>query len=200
MSIRKEDFRIRRYQQRSEAVTIFAVDASGSSALHRLAETKGAVELILAESYVVRDHVALIAFRGMSAEVLLPPTRSLTRAKRRLASLPGGGATPLSAGIQSAIELALAARRRGQVPKIVLLTDGRANVGRDGQSGREAAQKDAFDAARLLRAAGLAAVVIDTSPRPQALVANLAEEMRARYVALPYADAASLSRVVQAVD
>ncbi|MFN5457531.1 VWA domain-containing protein, partial [Bradyrhizobium sp.] len=112
------------FKQRSGTTTIFVVDASGSSALQRLAEVKGAVELLLAECYIRRDEVALIAFRGKGAELLLPPTRSLTRAKRSLAALPGGGGTPLSAAIFAATELALAVKAKGQAPTIVLMTDG----------------------------------------------------------------------------
>lgn len=96
--------------------SIFVVDASGSAALNRLAEAKGAVELLLADCYVRRDRVALLAFRGSAAELLLPPTRSLVRAKRSLAGLPGGGGTPLAAGLDAALALAersaAAARRR----------------------------------------------------------------------------------------
>ena len=103
--IRKDDFRISRFKQRAESTTIFVVDASGSAALHRLAEAKGAVELLLADCYIRRDQVALIAFRGSVAEVLLPPTRSLARAKRSLAGLPGGGGTPLAAGLDAAFAL-----------------------------------------------------------------------------------------------
>jgi magnesium chelatase subunit D len=94
VAIRREDLRVRRFQTRAEVLTIFAVDASGSSALARLAEAKGAVELLLAEAYVKRAQVALIAFRGTGAELLLPPTRSLARARRLLAELPGGAAAP----------------------------------------------------------------------------------------------------------
>jgi magnesium chelatase subunit D len=195
--IRKDDFRVTRFKQRCETATIFVVDASGSSALQRLAEVKGAVELMLADCYVRRDQVALIAFRGRGAELLLPPTRSLTRAKRSLAALPGGGGTPLSAAIASATALALAVRNKGQTPTIVLMTDGRANISRDGRSGRTAAEADALDAARQVRASGLFAIVVDTSPRPQPQAEKLAAEMRARYVALPFADATRLSRAVK---
>ena len=81
VKIQREDFRIVRFRQRADTLTIFVVDASGSAALHRLSEAKGAVELMLADCYVRRDQVALIAFGGESAELLLPPTRSLLRAK-----------------------------------------------------------------------------------------------------------------------
>lgn len=198
IEVRKEDFRLPRFQQRSETTTIFVVDASGSSALHRLAETKGAVELLLADCYVRRDRVAVIAFRGRGAELLLPPTRSLVRAKRSLAGLPGGGGTPLAAGIDAALALADGLRRRGDSPTLVLLTDGSANVARDGSGGRAKAGEDALQAARALRVAGIRTLFIDTSPRAQTHAAQLAREMDARYLALPYADAASLSTAVRA--
>ena len=196
--IRKDDFRITRFKQKSGTTTIFVVDASGSSALQRLAEVKGAVELLLADCYIRRDEVALISFRGASAELLLPPTRSLTRAKRSLASLPGGGGTPLAAAIVAATELALAVRAKGLAPTIVLLTDGRANVSRDGSGGRAVAEAEALEAARQLAATAIPVVVVDTSPRPQPQAEKLAADMHARYVALPYADAGTLSRAVQA--
>jgi magnesium chelatase subunit D len=195
--IRKDDFRITRYKEKSATSMIFVVDASGSSALQRLAEVKGAVELLLADCYVQRDEVALIAFRGQAAELILPPTRSLTRAKRSLAALPGGGGTPLSAAIVSATTLALAVRSKGHTPTIVLMTDGRANICRDGSAGRAAAEAEAHEAARQLRGSDISAVVIDTSPRPQPQAEKIAAEMSARYVALPYADAVHLSRAVQ---
>jgi magnesium chelatase subunit D len=195
--VRKDDFRLTRFKQRSATSTIFVVDASGSSALQRLAEVKGAVELLLADCYVRRDEVALIAFRGQTADLILPPTRSLTRARRSLAALPGGGGTPLSAAIVSATALALTVRGKGHSPTIVLMTDGRANICRDGSAGRAAAEAEAHEAARQLRANGFPAIVIDTSPRPQPQAEKIAAEMHARYVALPYADAARLSRTVQ---
>ncbi|MFY7960971.1 MAG: magnesium chelatase subunit D, partial [Elsteraceae bacterium] len=99
IAVRRDDFRVTRFKARTETTAIFLVDASGSSALNRLAEVKGAVELLLADCYVRRDSVAVMAFRGRGAELLLPPTRSLVRAKRSLAAMPGGGGTPLASGI-----------------------------------------------------------------------------------------------------
>ena len=197
VEVRREDFRIQRLKQRTETTSIFAVDASGSAALHRLAEVKGAVELLLADCYVRRDRVALLSFRGRSAELILPPTRSLARAKRCLAGQPGGGGTPLAAAIDAAAALADAVRRKGQTPIVVLLTDGRANVARDGRPGREQAEVDALASARLLRAAGFTALVVDTSSHPHPSAQRLAAEMGARYLPLPYADAQRLSQAVQ---
>lgn len=196
--IHKDDFRISRFKPRAETTTIFVVDASGSAALHRLAEAKGAVELLLADCYIRRDQVALIAFRGVAADLLLPPTRSLARAKRSLAGLPGGGGTPLAAGLDAAFALSDSIRRRGQTPTVIVLTDGRANIARDGGQGRPRAEDDALSAARQIRASGVTAVLVDTSPRPGASGQTFAAEMGARYLPLPHADAAALSKAVLA--
>ena len=196
--IRKDDFRISRFKQRTETTTIFVVDASGSAALHRLAEAKGAVELLLADCYIRRDQVALIAFRGSAAELLLPPTRSLARAKRCLAGLPGGGGTPLAAGLDAAFALSDSIRRKGQTPTVIVLTDGRANIARDGAQGRPRAEEDAINAARQLRGAAITAVLVDTSPRPGASGGALAKEMGARYLPMPHAEATTLSKAVLA--
>jgi magnesium chelatase subunit D len=198
LQIRRDDFRVTRFKQRAESITLFVVDASGSAALHRLAEAKGAVELLLADCYVRRDQVALIAFRGTAAEVLLPPTRSLVRAKRSLAALPGGGGTPLASGLDTAVVMADMAQRRGATPTVVILTDGRANVCRDGSHGRERAFEEALESAVALRIAGIRSLVIDTSPRPHANAARLAEAMAGTYLPLPHADAQALSNLVQA--
>jgi magnesium chelatase subunit D len=198
IEVRREDLQIVRYRQRVQTTMIFAVDASGSTALQRLAEAKGAVEQLLAQCYLRRDRVALVAFRGQEAELLLPVTRSLVRAKRSLASLPGGGGTPLASGLEMACRVAQAARRRGEAPIIVLLTDGKANVARDGSPGRAAAERDALAAARILRAAGFAALLIDTARHPAEATRRLGKELGARYIALPNVDATSLARVVAA--
>lgn len=193
---RRDDLRIRRFEERATTVTIFAVDASGSAALARLSEAKGAVELILAQAYVKRAEVALIAFRGTEAEVLLPPTRSLTRAKRALAELPGGGGTPLARGIALTHQLADAVAGRGRTPFLVFLTDGSANIAADGSAGRAKANVDALAAAKGIASAMLDAVVIDISPRPRPEAARIAQAMRARYLPLPFADAKALKAAV----
>ncbi|MCX7282611.1 MAG: magnesium chelatase subunit D [Novosphingobium sp.] len=193
---RRDDLRVRRFEERATTVTLFCVDASGSAAMSRLAEAKGAVELILAQAYVKRAEVALLAFRGAGAELLLPPTRSLTRAKRALSELPGGGGTPLASGIALARQLADAIAARGRTPMLVFLTDGSANIAADGSPGRVQANADALTAARTIASGGFDAVVIDISPRPRPEAARIAEAMRARYLPLPFADAKALNAAV----
>ena len=198
IQVRAEDFHVARIKQKTATTTLFVVDASGSSALNRLAEAKGAVELLLADCYVRRDQVALIAFRGKQAELLLPPTRSLVRAKRSLSGLPGGGGTPLATAIDTAASVAEGLQRRGITPVIVLLTDGRANVARSGSGGRELAFSEAMEAARQLAVMQMSVLFIDTSPQPQKPAADLAAAMRARYLPLPLAGAATVSLAVRA--
>ena len=199
VQVRAEDFHVARIKQKTSTATLFVVDASGSSAMHRLAEAKGAVELLLADCYVRRDQVALMAFRGKQAELLLPPTRSLVRAKRSLAGLPGGGGTPLATAIDAAVMMVQGLQRRGLSPLVVMLTDGRANVARSGSGGRELAHTEALQASRQLALAGAAVLFIDTSPKPQPLAAELAAAMRARYLPLPHAGAAMVSQAVREV-
>ncbi len=195
IEVRKSDFRIRCFAQPKEATTILVVDASGSSAFQRLAEAKGAVELLLAQAYVDRSRVALIAFRNEAAEILLPPTRSLARARRQLSDLAGGGGTPLAAGIDTALMLALAEKAKGRTPRLLFLTDGRGNIGREGKAGRAVAMADALLAARAVGLAEIAAVHIDTSPFPRPGARELAEAMRAIYAPLPYLNAQAISAI-----
>ena len=201
--VRPEDFRVMRFRDHRETTAIFVIDASGSAAMHRLAEAKGAVELLLGDCYARRDSVALVAFRGRSAEIVLPPTRSLACAKRRLQGLPGGGGTPLASGLEAALALAHGMRRKGQTPLVVLMSDGRANIGRNGTAGRAQALEDALQAGKQLRALGVATLAIDTSPllaaQTEAPTLRLAQAMNARYVKLPLADAATISHAVRAV-
>ncbi|MEM1065031.1 MAG: magnesium chelatase subunit D [Pseudomonadota bacterium] len=196
LHIRPSDIRLKRYEERSDRLLIFTVDASGSSAMARLAEAKGAIELLLGEAYARRDYVALVAFRGTEGELLLPPTRSLVQTKRRLAALPGGGGTPLAAGLRTAFELAGQVRGRGMTPSLALLTDGRANIALDGRADRRAAGADAERLADAFRAEGLPALVIDTATRPQRGLESLAHRLGAAYLPMPRADAHGLSAAV----
>ncbi|KQO56643.1 magnesium chelatase ATPase subunit D [Methylobacterium sp. Leaf87] len=196
--IRPEDLRVTRFVQRTQTTTIFAVDASGSAALERLAEAKGAVELLLAEAYIRRDRVAVLAFRGLGAELILPPTRALARARRGLSALPGGGGTPLAAGLDAAAALARSVHRGGGTPVVVVLTDGRANITRAGAAGRTQAGADALAAATALRADGVRTILIDTAARPQDTARRIAEAMGARYLPLPYADAGAMRAAIRA--
>ncbi len=195
VEVRSGDFRVAPRAQTPRSVAIFVVDASGSAAMNRLAEAKGAIERLLGDCYVRRDRVALIAFRGREAELLLPPTSALTRARRSLAGLPGGGGTPLAAGLEAATTLALSLRKRGEMPLVVLLTDGRANITQAGTADRALAAEEAGLCATRLRAAGLAALLVDISPRPETKAEALAGRMGALYLKLP--DAQSLSRAVR---
>ncbi len=193
LMIRPDDIHLRRTEDHSDRLIIFCVDASGSAAVARLAEAKGAIELLLGQAYAHRDHVALISFRGTAAELLLPPTRSLVQAKRRLSSLPGGGGTPLAAGLKLATDLVMQARGQGLTPVLALMTDGRANVTLEGTGGRQTAQDEATRLALGLRALGVSAAVIDTAMRPGPTTQTLANALGARHMPLPRADAKTLS-------
>lgn len=195
--IRRSDFCIRRYQQRSETSTIFVVDASGSTALNRLGETKGAIELLLGETYARRDHVALVSFRGRKAEVLLTPTRALARAKRSLASLPGGGGTPLASGLQVALSVAQDEWKRGREPSVIVMTDGSANVDASGAGGRKQAADDAEKVARGIRESGFPAILVDVGRQPKESARILAGLMGATYVPMPFASSRRLSDAVR---
>lgn len=198
LEIRRDDIHLTRFQQRRETLTLFVVDASGSAAMQRLAEAKGAVELLLADCYVRRDQVALIAFRDDGAELLLPPTRSLVRAKKTLAALPGGGATPMAAALDLTRETAQRSAKQGLTTHYVLLTDGAANVARDGVRNREAGTRDALIAARALAQSATNGIVIDTAQRPQPRARELADTLNSAYIALPKADAKTLNRTIRA--
>lgn len=196
LQIRHADLRVTRFRHSPRTTTVFVVDASGSAAMNRLAEAKGAVELLLGECYVRRDRVALVTFRGEQASLDLSPTRSLTRARRALQSLPGGGGTPLAAGFGLAAELIGQLHRAGELPVCVFMTDGKANIALDGARSREKARADADQQAARLARSGARLIFIDTSPRPQAPASALASRMQARYLPLPRTGARGLPDIV----
>ncbi len=196
LQIRSEDFHIQRYQQRASSCLILALDASGSAALHRLAEAKGAVELLLQQSYARRDSVCIVAFRGAQAQLLLPATRSLVRAKRAMTGLPGGGGTPLAAALKMAHEQAAQLQRQGVTPILVVLSDGRANVTLQGLGGRAQAQADAQLWVRQWQQTGHRALWIDTSVQADAQTQALATQMGAQYLPMPQVQAQRMARAM----
>ncbi|MFN6978183.1 MAG: magnesium chelatase ATPase subunit D, partial [Gemmobacter sp.] len=132
------------------------------------------------------------------AELLLPPSRSLVQTKRRLGALPGGGPTPLAAGLKLALDVAELTRSRGMTPTIALLTDGRGNIALDGTADRAAAEADALRLARAIRSRAIPALVLDTASRPQPGLRALAGALGATYLPLPRADARRLAGTLAA--
>ena len=191
------DLHIQRFQNRSERVVIFSVDASGSAAMNRLGEAKGAVELMLAQAYSKRDHVALIGFRDERADILLPPTRSLVQAKKNLAALTAGGGTPLAMGMNSALNLAALVRRSGKLPSMAFLTDGKGNIDLEGQPGRQKAMSDATHIAEMGRTLNIPAIFIDCGRRGNPELAHIADKMGGEYLCLPRANAQAISALAQ---
>lgn len=197
LQVRVEDFRVTRFKQPVRTTTVFVVDASGSAALHRLAEAKGAVELLLAECYVRRDRVALISFRGTQATLDLPPTRSLVRAKRELAGLPGGGGTPLAMGLELAAQLAQQLKQAGETPVLVIMTDGKANITRAGEAVRSQAMEESHQVARQIAASKVRTLYIDTAVRARPPSRELARSLNASYLPLPSASSSTLPELIR---
>ncbi len=199
------DLRFKEFKKRSGILFIFAVDASGSMALNRMAQAKGALTRLLQQAYLHRDKVALITFRGERSDVLLAPTRSVELAKQLVDGLPAGGGTPLSASVVKAIELARLARLRGTSrAMLVLFTDGRANVGLgEGRASRTAATilEELRRLGALLGSEEISTVVVDTKSR---FVSSgegdaLARMLEARYLYLPRADAGAVYDAIASI-
>ena len=155
------------------------------------------MEILLQQSYARRDSICVLAFRGAAAEVLLPPTRSLVRAKRALAGLPGGGGTPLAMALQLGLEQAMQLQRAGMTPSLVVLSDGRANIDLAGLGGRAQASADALALAQRWALSPWAALWIDTAPKPEPLAQALARSMGAHYLPKPYVQAQRMAAAMQ---
>jgi magnesium chelatase subunit D len=198
-----DDLRFKRFRQKEGALVIFAVDASGSMALNRINQAKGALLRLLRESYLHRDKVALIGFRRNTAEILLPPSRSVELARRAVDMLPVGGGTPLSAGLHAALSLARRARGdRLRRVVLVLFTDGRPNVplGDGKPHDPEVIWAELKQVSDALRAEGIASVVVDTRLRHIGGGGSekLAGLLGARHVVLPRPDADAVYQSVAA--
>ena len=205
VKIELSDLRFRQFKRRSGMLFVFAIDGSGSMAMNRMAQAKGAMIRLLQEAYLHRDKVALVGFRGRAAEVLLAPTRSVEIAKRLLDAMPAGGGTPLAAGLLRSLKLARLSRlKKLSQCLVVIFTDGRANVGIE-QTGDLESPLDAPRIAEELRRVGatfqtegIESIVIDTRSKfiSQGEAQELARMLGGRYLYLPRPDSASIYKAV----
>ena len=171
---------------------IFTIDTSGSMAANRIARAKASIVKLLRKSYLNRDHVAVISFRGTDADVALPPSRSILRARRVLDSLQMGGSTPLSAGLVCTIDLIRRFRDVYRETAVLLFTDGHANVAasENGKKLRALRQQCIEEEVKRLSAAlqqtRTRIVVIDVQREFESSEESkrLAEILRARFVKL----------------
>lgn len=194
--IPSQALRFKELRQKSGRLFIFAIDTSGSMALNRISHAKGAVLNLLRQSYIRRDSVAIIGFRGKVAEVLLPPSRSMLRARRALDSMGVGGSTPLSSGLACSLEMARRVKQTYGEIVLALFTDGGGNIALSANSNGDRVRRRRVienEVARLgaeLKKAKVSSIVVDSQNiyNSNRDTLALAEQLGAQFVRLQPAD------------
>jgi len=217
--LEQSDVRIKKMARKAGSLIIFVVDASGSMALNRMNAAKGAAMSLLTEAYQSRDQISLIPFQGDMADVLLPPTKSIAMAKRRLESMPCGGGSPLADAIQTATMTGLNAQKCGDVGKVVVvcISDGRANVplcvsrgeefdpdvdedSKDGKPSRKYLKEEVLACAKQLGALpGFNLLCIDTENKfiSTGIAKDIANAAGGKYHQIAKADGSAIASVTQ---